>query len=119
MYVQRFFLYSSQAKLSGKVVCLRHEVDRLPVNALKMAELEYLGVQSTYYFRYIKSTYKEDIIQQIAEYGHEIGYHYKTLAKARGDVTLAHSIFKEELEAFRQIAPIDTVCMHGVSFIEI
>lgn len=94
MYVQRFFLYSSQAKLSGKVVCLRHDVDRLPVNALKMAELEYqVGIQSTYYFRYIKTTYKKDIIQQIAEYGHEIGYHYKTLAKARGDIVLAHSIF--------------------------
>lgn len=109
-----FFLYNNQPKLPGKIVCLRHDVDRLPVNALKMAELEYqVGIQSTYYFRYIKTTYKKDIIQQIAKYGHEIGYHYETLTKARGDIVLAHSIFKEELEAFRQIVPIDTVCMHG------
>jgi hypothetical protein len=37
----------------GRTVVLRHDVDRKPENALKMAELEHaLGVCSTYYFRH-------------------------------------------------------------------
>ncbi|NOR76977.1 MAG: hypothetical protein GQ523_00765 [Methanophagales archaeon] len=35
-----------------KLIVLRHDVDRRPGNALRMAELEHeLGIQSTYYFR--------------------------------------------------------------------
>ena len=38
----------------GKVVVLRHDVDRLPENALLMAELEHqMGLQATYYFRIV------------------------------------------------------------------
>ena len=35
-----------------KLVVLRHDINRKPGNALRMAELEHeLGIQSTYYFR--------------------------------------------------------------------
>jgi hypothetical protein len=109
-----FSIYSKLPEFSKKLVCLRHDVDRMPINALKMAELENkFGIQSTYYFRYIKNTFKKDIILQIASYGHEIGYHYETLAKAKGDINLAKKLFKEELENFRRILPIHTACMHG------
>ena len=36
-----------------KCIVLRHDIDRRPGNALRMAELEHeLGIQSTYYFRF-------------------------------------------------------------------
>ena len=39
-------------KPSGKLVILRHDVDRKPETALRMAKMEkYLGITSTYYFR--------------------------------------------------------------------
>ena len=39
---------------TGKVVILRHDVDKRPENSLKTAQLQHkLGVQGTYYFRAI------------------------------------------------------------------
>ncbi len=39
----------------GKVVILRHDVDRKPENALKMAEIEReFDIPATYYFRSTK-----------------------------------------------------------------
>lgn len=45
-----------------KVVILRHDVDRLPGNALKMARLEHeMGVQATYYFRAVSVSWDKTI----------------------------------------------------------
>jgi len=64
-----------------KCIILRHDVDRKPENALRMAKLENeLGVKATYYFRIIPKTFKPEIINKIAELGHEIGYHYECLS---------------------------------------
>ncbi|MDV3104094.1 polysaccharide deacetylase family protein [Thermococcus waiotapuensis] len=94
-------------------VILRHDVDRSPKNALKMAELEAkLGVRSTYYFRY-PYTFKQEVIKKISELGHEIGYHYEVLSKARGDSEKAIQMFKSELEEFRKVTDVKTICMHG------
>jgi hypothetical protein len=39
---------------SPKAVILRHDIDKLPANALKMAHLEHdLGVAGSYYFRVV------------------------------------------------------------------
>lgn len=104
-------------KYPEKIVLLRHDVDRKIQNALKMAELEHtLGIRSTYYFRY-PYTFKPDIIATIHAMGHEVGYHYETLSKARGDHQKAIALFEEELAAFREIpgceSGITTICMHG------
>ena len=41
----------------GKVVVLRHDVDELAWNALKMAQLENsLGIRATYFFRIVKQS---------------------------------------------------------------
>ncbi len=65
-----------------KAIILRHDVDRIPENALKLAKLEHeLGIGSTYYFRAVQESWDEDIIKQIAEMGHEIGYHYENLSE--------------------------------------
>jgi len=63
--------------------CLRHDVDHLPHNALKMAKLEEAArISSTYYFRAIPSVFKPEIIKKISDMGHEIGYHYENLSTA-------------------------------------
>ena len=63
-----------------KTVILRHDVDRLPGNALVVAKVEKdAGIKASYYFRIVKKSYDEDVIRQIAEMGHEIGYHYEDM----------------------------------------
>jgi hypothetical protein len=95
-------------------VVLRHDVDRRPANALHMAQLENrLGIHSTYYFRHTKNVFKPGIIREISKLGHEIGYHYETLSKSRGDQQAALSLFTRELSEFRQFADVTTISMHG------
>lgn len=97
----------------GKIAVIRHDVDRKPENALRMAELEHaLGIKSTYYFRY-PYTFSPEIIKQILSLGHEVGYHYEVLAKAKGNHASAIALFTQELEAFKAICDVRTVCMHG------
>ncbi len=60
-----------------KVLILRHDVDKKPQNSLRTAQLQHkLGVKGTYYFRAVPESFDVDVIKQIADLGHEIGYHY-------------------------------------------
>lgn len=100
----------------GKFIILRHDVDEIARNALRMAKVEKeLGVNATYYFRIVKQSNHPDIIRQIAEMGHEIGYHYEDLAFAKGNLEKARDTFEENLACFRTYYPVKTVCMHGSS----
>jgi hypothetical protein len=104
-------------KPSEKLVILRHDVDRKPENALRMAKLENdFGIISTYYIRMKKDVFKQGIIKEIANMEHEIGYHYEVLDKAKGDFEKAIEIFEEELEKFREVCEVKTACMHGNPF---
>ncbi len=95
-------------------VILRHDVDLSPIPAVRMAELENRrGIKSTYYFRSIKSVFKPEIIRKIHELDHEIGYHYETLSKAKGDYEEALKIFDSQLNKFRKICEVKTIAMHG------
>lgn len=95
-------------------ILLRHDVDRLPGNALRMAELEsMLKIRSTYYFRIGAHTFKPAIIQAIAAMGHEIGYHYEDLSLAEGNMDKAIVLFEKHLKALRAVAEIKTIAMHG------
>jgi hypothetical protein len=106
--------YLSRTGRNGKTAVLRHDVDRKPGNALRMAILEQsLGIISTYYFRMNKSVFKRDMIKTIAGMGHEIGYHYEALDKAKGNYEKAIKIFERELAEFRKVADVKTICMHG------
>jgi hypothetical protein len=100
-------------KPESNVVVMRHDVDRNIMNALRMAEVEQdLGICSTYYFRY-PITFRPDIIRKIQTMGHEIGYHYEVLSKTKGDFSRAISLFQSEIQEFRKICEINTICMHG------
>jgi len=120
-----------------KSIILRHDVDKKPANSLAVARFEHeLGIHGTYYFRIHQVSFDESIIREIASMGHEIGYHYEDLhlvrRKVKGKsrkskvesqksgyngeeelVTKAIESFRENLAKLREIAPIDTICMHG------
>lgn len=100
----------------GKTVVMRHDVDELAWNALKIAQLEnHLGVRATYFFRIVKQSNVPEVIRQIAALGHEIGYHYEDLALAEGDEEKAMASFEKNLAYFREYYPVRSVCMHGSS----
>ena len=79
-----------------------------------MAKLEHnLGISATYYFRIIPSVYKEEIIKQIQELGHEVSYHYEDLSLMKGNYYKAIKHFEFQLKRFRKFAPAKTICRHG------
>ena len=115
-----------------KVVVLRHDIDCLPYNALQTAVIEHqMGIKGTYYFRVVPESFNESIINQIADLGQEIGYHYENMdsvsTRFRGKgikfknaeeeresiIDAAYEEFCENLERFRKIYPVKTICMHG------
>jgi hypothetical protein len=99
---------------AGRVAVLRHDVDRLPGRSLAMAEAEAgLGIKATYYFRSVRSSFDPAIIRRIAALGHEIGFHYETLAQAGGDEARALALFGQQLAELRKLAPVATIAMHG------
>ncbi len=98
----------------AKAAIIRHDVDRRPDNAVKMATLEsQMKVRTTYYFRMVGSAYCEDTIRSVARLGHEIGYHYEDLAVAKGNIYLAAELFRRNLAKLRRLASVETIAMHG------
>jgi len=99
-----------------KYVILRHDVDEMADNALKMAESEAdLGIKATYNFRIVKQSNKPEVIKKIVSLGHELGYHYEDLVFAGGDYEKAIKTFRNNLQYFRTYTAVETVCMHGSS----
>lgn len=107
--------YVTKGNESGgeRLVILRHDVDRFAYTALALARIEYsLGLTATYYFR-VPNTFQPQVISEIRNLGHEIGLHYEVLDKARGDIIRARHYLAEDLRRLREIAPVETVAMHG------
>ena len=73
-----------------------------------------MSIKSTYYFRTKTHTLKPSIIEEIAEYGHEIGYHYESLSDTNGNIELAIENFDYNLKKLRNITAVDTCAMHGM-----
>ncbi len=97
-----------------KFIILRHDVDRKPDHALKLAQIENkLNIKSTYYFRMNPRVFVPSIIRDISDLGHEIGYHYEALDKAKGELNKAIMIFESELKKFKKFYAVKTICMHG------
>ena len=102
-----------------------------------------LGIRGTYYFRVTPNSFNGSIMSEISSLGHEIGYHYEDMELARqrvkfkiqdsrfkiqdskfkiqklegyGEAELAAvaiESFRENLAGFRELAEVDTICMHG------
>ena len=96
------------------MVILRHDVDKKPKNSLATAFIEReMGWKATYYFRAVPESYDPAVILQIASLGHEIGYHYESLATCKGDMEAAYRDFCDNLEKIRALVPVKTIAMHG------
>ena len=118
--------HSANDRILHSTVILRHDVDLIPQNALKIAQLESsLGIRGTYYFRIVPESYHLTIMSQIAGLGHEIGYHYEDVDLVLTNnkelytknkehlIDAAYESFSKNLELFRQNFEIKTICMHG------
>ena len=118
----------------SKTIILRHDVDLLPQNSLRFAKIQSeMGVKGVYYFRAVPESWDEAIIKEIADLGHEVGYHYENMDTAytklkvkskklkveknsRGYddlLDLAYEDFCVNLERLRKLVPVNTICMHG------
>ncbi len=98
----------------GKVIIMRHDVDLLPENSLATARMEAKeGIKAVYYFRAVPESWNEPIIHKIAQWGHEVGYHYESLTTCQGQVDAAYKDFCRNLERLRALVPVKTICMHG------
>lgn len=97
-----------------RTVVLRHDIDKRPKNALRMALMEHaIGVKASYYIRVVKGTWNEEIIRGIVDLGHEVSYHYEDLTIAKGNYEKAYEHFKTHLANIRKFYPAKTICMHG------
>ena len=95
-------------------IILRHDVEAHYEQALKFAQIQnQLGIKGTYFFRLLPNSFKPEIVKQIADLGHEIGYHYDDLVQCKGDLEKAIKRFQKNLETLREIAPVQTICMDG------
>ena len=113
-YVLRFEEYFLLKPKPERFCLIRHDVDRKPQNALAMAMIENeLDIKATYYFRVRQKKLNSEVITQIANMGHEIGYHYESLSDADGDMERALEDFRSNLEKLRQITEVKTISMHG------
>jgi len=99
---------------SHPFIILRQDVDRLPQNSLRFAEIQAkYGIKGSYYFRANRQSWDADVIRRIQDLGHEIGYHYETMDTAQGDIDIAWDQFRYNLDELRKIVEVRTICMHG------
>jgi hypothetical protein len=104
-------LHENQSK---KLIILRHDVESKYESALAFATIQKsLGIVGSYYFRLFNKPKNDEIIRQIAELGHEIGYHYDDLSFFKGDHVKAIQRFENNLKYLRGIAPVKTITMEG------
>lgn len=99
---------------SKKSIILRHDVDLLPYNSLRFAQIQAeQGIAGTYYFRAVPQSWDESVIKQIHELGHEVGYHYECLTTTKGNLIKGIKDFEKNLSKLRKLVPVSTICMHG------
>ncbi len=105
--------YFQGKDLPARFAMMRHDIDRKPGNALLTARVEAEeGIRATYYFRRYGSVFRPGIMKEIKGMGHEVGYHYEVLGKAKGDHERAIGMFEHELGEFREICDVRTISMH-------
>jgi hypothetical protein len=108
------YLENWKMKNNVSIMVLRHDVDKRPKNSLKFAEIQAsMGIRGSYYFRSVPQSWDTEIIERIAELGHEIGYHYETMDTSNGNVDVAWDLFRFHLDELRKLANVKTICMHG------
>ena len=106
--------YFQAQKLPPRFAMMRHDIDRKLMSALNTARVEReLGIRATYYFRMNSTVFRPEIMREIEGMGHEVGYHYEVLGKAKGDCEKAIEMFGSELKEFRKVCDVRTICIHS------
>ena len=118
--------FSEYIKRDEKVIILRHDIDEKSRCTRSFFEIEKeLGVKSTFYFRW--STVDLKLIEEIRNYGSEVGLHYETVAMLaqRKGITSREQVtedfikecayhLRDEIEQFRkEFGEIYSVSSHG------
>ncbi|MGC8839499.1 MAG: hypothetical protein ACP5UM_13935 [Anaerolineae bacterium] len=110
-------------EVQGRVLLMRHDIDLLPRNALRFAEIEAkFGVRATYFVRlhgryynpFDLETYR--VLKAIRDQGHEIGLHYEPeFAALVGES--ARDLLRREKAALEAILEVEIVsaAMHNPS----
>ena len=108
------YLNSKESTNTQKWIILRHDVEEHYKHALHFAKIEHqLGYKGSFFFRILPKSFKPEIVKQIADLGHEVGYHYDDLTECHGDYEKAIARFQKNLNTLRAIAPVKTICMDG------
>jgi hypothetical protein len=108
------YLERKPGALPPSFVLLRHDVERSLRDAVRLAEVEAdHGFAGTYFLRPRGRAVPGEEVARLRGRGHEIGYHYDTLARARGDVARALRLFAQDLEELRRHGPVRLASMHG------
>ena len=103
------------------LVLIRHDVDISLKRSQQLMLLEQqLTIPACYYIRNNNDTYTfeeaQTFIQQLSTSPFfEVGFHYESISKCKGDLERATESFLKEVSLFRQIYPLRMVCPHGVS----
>ncbi len=96
---------------------LKHDVEDKPEIALNVAKIEAkYNLHATYYFHgfFLEITEYVEIMIQIQNLGHEVGYHYDVLDNNDGDYEKAANEFKTDLVKFKSYGiNIKSICPHG------
>jgi hypothetical protein len=94
---------------------LRHDVEWDLKRTLAIVEIEKRhGMRSSLYFRVDTKVYDLPTMRRLQDDGFEIGYHYNTLDRCRGDFSRAITLFEQDIKRLRDAGlKIDTVIPHG------
>jgi hypothetical protein len=109
-----------------RYIVLRHDVDRKPFNAMALAEIEAAhGIRASYHLRIGIIANHYSVLQELADMGHEVAYHYEDLSAVcnnhrRAGGNLSEEIIQEAVERFhvnlrffRKSYPVNIISMHG------
>lgn len=97
-----------------KYIILRHDIDKLPGHALRIARVEAaMKIQATYYWLTRKPVFHPVVIRKIISMGHEIGYHYRDWVDAHGNVEKALELFQLNMTKLGAVSEIKTISMDG------
>ena len=112
--VKTFSEYLDKSIGEDKIIVLRHDIDRLSKHIIHFAEFEQEhGVKASYYFpaKIIKGN--PNLIREISEMDHEVGYHYNDLSLNKGNRFNGIESFKKNLNLLHEIETVTSICMDG------
>lgn len=93
---------------------LRFDVDFREPFALRLGQiLAAHEIRASFYFRCHASGFEWSAIRAIGALGHEVGYHYETLDRCKGDFFAAQRLFLADIHALRAgHVNVETVAAH-------